>query len=80
MMYAQWFICQCKCKKLTKKQAPEKEAEAARREKRHGTQKGNVERGNVTSISYQTQEKRKQIVRAKIFTNKQLNHLCEIEL
>ena len=40
MMYAQWFICQCKCTKLTKKQAAEKEA-AARREKRHGTHKDN---------------------------------------
>ena len=59
MMYAQWFICQCKCKKLTKKQAAEKEATEARREKRHGTHKENSgkEQCNLHLISKAREKK-----------------------
>ena len=41
VVYAHWYICQCKCKKLTKKQAMEKKAARKRQEKTYGTHKEN---------------------------------------
>ena len=85
MIYVRWFICQCKRKKLTKKQAAEKEAAAARTEKRHGTQKGNSgkEQCNLHLLSKAREKKTNNSeikVSVKIFTNNQMNHLCEIQL
>ena len=64
MIYVQWFICQCKCKELTEKQAAKKEAAAARREKRHGTEKGNSgkEQCNLHLISKARGKKTKLII------------------
>ena len=81
-MYAQWFICQCKCNKLTKKQAAEKEAAVARREKRHGTQKGNSgkEQCNLHLLSKAREKKTNNCeskVSVKSFINNQMKHLCE---
>ena len=44
VIYARWYICQCKRKKLTKKQVAAKEAALKRKEKRHRTHKDNSDK------------------------------------
>ena len=44
VIYARWYICQCKHKKLTKKQVAAKEAALKRKEKRHRTHKDNSDK------------------------------------
>ena len=44
LIYARWYICQCKHKKLTKKQVAAKEAALKRKEKRHRTHKDNSDK------------------------------------
>ena len=65
VIYARWYICQCKRKKITKKPVATKEAALKRNEKRHRTHKTTVTRTDASCTCYQKQEKRKQIVRAK---------------
>ena len=50
IVYARWYICQCKCKKITKKQAMEKEAARKRKEKRYGSHKENIGRNEENGI------------------------------
>ena len=84
VVYARWYICQCKRKKLTKKQAMEKEAARKRKEKRYGTHKENIgnEENGIHLLS-KTRDKKTDCdskMAIRIYTKKQLSELCEIEL
>ena len=71
VIYARWYICQCKHKKLTKKQVAAKEAALKRKEKRHRTHKDNSDKEGCKlhllskARKHPKQGKRKQIVTAK---------------
>ena len=85
VVYARWYICQCKRKKLTKKQAMEKEAARKRKEKRNGTHKENIGRNaeNGIHLLSRTRDKKTDCdskMAIRIYTKKQLSELCEIEL
>lgn len=71
-------------KKLTKKQAMEKEAARKRKEKRYGTHKENIGRNEKNGIHLLSRTRAKTDCDSKmairIYTKKQLSELCEIEL
>ena len=58
VIYARWYICQCKRKKITKKQVAAKEAAPKRNEKRHRTHKTTVTRKDASYTCYQKQGKK----------------------
>ena len=89
VIYVQWFICQCKRKKLTKKlkltSCRERGSSSKKRKETYGTQKGNSgkEQCNLHLLSKAREKKTNNSeikVSVKIFTNNQINHLCEIQL
>ena len=84
VVYARWYICQCKRKNLTKKQAAEKEAAKKRKEKRHGTHKENsVNGGSELHLLSKTRDKKTDCdskMAIRVHTNRKLSELCEIEL
>ena len=85
VVYARWYICQCKRKKLTKKQAMEKEAAKKRKEKRYGTHKENIGRNEENGIHLLSRTRDKKTdcdskMAIRIYRKKQLSELCEIEL
>ena len=84
VLYARWYICHCKRKKLTKKQAMEKEAARKRKEKRYGTHKENIgdeENGiHLLSKTRDTKTDCDSKMAIRIYTKKQLSELCKIEL
>ena len=58
VIYARWYICQCKRKKITKKQVAAKEAALKRNEKRHRTHKTTETRKDASYTCYQKQGKK----------------------
>ena len=84
VVYVRWYICQCKRKKLTKKQAMEKEAARKRKEKRYAMHKENIgnEEHGIHLLS-KTRDKKTDCdskMAIRIYRKKQLSELCEIEL
>ena len=83
-IYAQWYICQCKCKKLTKKQVTEKEAALKRKQKRHGTHKDNsgMEGCDLHLLSKAREKKTdcNSKMAIRINKNKKMPYQCEIDL
>ena len=65
VIYAQWYICQCKRKKLTKKQVTEKEAALKRKKKGMGHTRTTVARKAVTCTCYRKHGRRRLIATAK---------------
>ena len=84
VVYARWYICQCKRKKLTKKQEAEKEAAKKRKEKRHGIHKENIaNEGSDLHLLSKTRDKKTDCdskMAIRIHTNRKVSELCEIEL
>ena len=84
VIYAQWYICQCKRKKLTKKQVTEKEAALKRKQKRHGTHKDNsgMEGCDLHLLSKAREKKTdcNSKMSIRINRNKKMPYQCEIDL
>lgn len=84
VVYARWYICQCKRKKLTKKQEAEKEAAKKRKEKRHGTHNEKIaNEGSYLHLLSKTRDKKTDcdsMMTIQIHTNRKVSELCEIEL
>ena len=86
VIYARWYICQCKRKKLTKKQVAAKEAALKRKEKRHRTHKDNSDKeGCKLHLLSKAREKKtdcdsKMSIRINRKKTTGMPFLCEIEL
>ena len=83
-MPSQWYICQCKRKKLTKKQVTEKEAALKRKQKRHGTHKDNSgKEGCDLHLLSKALEKKTDCnskMAIRINRNKNMPYQCEIDI
>ena len=86
VIYARWYICQCKRNKLTKKQVAAKEAALKRKEKRHRTHKDNSDKeGCKLHLLSKAREKKtdcdsKMSIRINRKKSAGMPFLCEIEL
>ncbi len=83
LLFAQWYICECKRKPLSRKQKEAKEEAQKRRQQRHGTHAANIEVLANLHLLSNTRDKKTDCqskMAIKIGTTAVEENICEVEL
>lgn len=83
VLFAQWYICECKRKELSRKQKEAKEEAMKRRQNRHGTHAANVEASEKIHLLSNIRDKKTDCeskMAIKVRTTAVEGNVCDVEL